>query len=241
MTAMLMLLAPIKHLDRAQSAHPARPRGRRERVRPDGHAGRGGPRPLAIGRARGEVTFEDVSFTYPTRVEPALAGIDLAIRPGETLALVGPSGGGKTTLVNLLPRFYRRAPGASCSTATTSQALTLESLRANIALVSQEIVLFNDTIYANIAYGAHERTRRRRTSSPPPRPRMRMELHPRDCREGFDTLIGENGAAPLRRPAPAPGDRARAAQERADADPGRGDLGARLRIGAPGAGRAGRR
>src|SRR5947199_6452056 len=108
---------------------------------------------VTIGRARGEVTFEDVHFVYPTRVEPALAGIELRIRPGETLALAGPSGGGKTTFVNMLPRFYSPTGGRILLDGHDLQSLTLESLRANIALVSQEVVLFNDSIYANIAYG----------------------------------------------------------------------------------------
>ena len=112
-------------------------------------------------RARRGESSRSVGFTYPTRTEPALDG-DRAADPARArrVALVGRSGGGKTTLVNLLPRFYspdQRA--ASCSTATTCRTLTLESLRANIALVSQEVVLFNDSIYANIAYGRDGRRR----------------------------------------------------------------------------------
>ena len=77
---------------------------------------------VALGRARGEIAFEDVSFTYPTRTEPALRRHRASqVRPGETVALVGASGGGKTTLANLLPRFYRPTRAASCSTATTSR------------------------------------------------------------------------------------------------------------------------
>src|SRR4030095_15622652 len=103
-----------------------------------------------LGRARGEIVFENVSLTYPERSEPALAGISLHVRPGETVALVGGSGGGKTTLVNLLPRFYAPSSGRVLLDGQDLQTLTIDSLRANIALVSQEIVLFNDSIYANI-------------------------------------------------------------------------------------------
>ncbi len=112
---------------------------------------------LALGRARGAIAFEDVSFTYPGRGEPALAAVSLEVRPGETVALVGVSGGGKTTLVNLLPRFYAPSSGRILLDGHDLQSLTLEALRANIALVSQDVVLFNDTIRANIAYGAMAR------------------------------------------------------------------------------------
>src|SRR4029077_15683091 len=108
---------------------------------------------VALGRARGELRFEGVSLTYPTRTEPALAGIDLEVHPGETIALVGGSGGGKTTLANLVPRFYSPDGGRILLDGHDIQDLTLDSLRANIALVSQDVVLFNDSIQANIAYG----------------------------------------------------------------------------------------
>ena len=109
---------------------------------------------MQLARARGEIEFQDVSLTYPTRTEPALSAVSFAVRPGETVALVGGSGGGKTTLVNLLPRFYAPDAGRILLDGHDIQALTLESLRANLALVSQDVVLFNDTIRANIAYGA---------------------------------------------------------------------------------------
>ena len=116
---------------------------------------------VAIGRARGEIVFENVSLhlsdAHRARARRAST---CTIRPGETVALVGGSGGGKTTLVNLLPRFYAPSSGRILLDGHDLQSLTLDSLRANIALVSQEIVLFNDSIYANIAYGAHGRRRR---------------------------------------------------------------------------------
>src|SRR5207248_1206109 len=90
---------------------------------------------VVLARARGEVVYEKVGFTYPTRSDPALIDIDLRIRPGETLAVVGTSGGGKTTLVNLLPRFYRPTAGRILLDGHDLQTLTLDSLRGNIALV----------------------------------------------------------------------------------------------------------
>jgi len=191
MTAMMMLLAPIKHLTEL-NPHIQRGLAASESVfglidtpaeEDSGHT--------TIGRARGEVAFENVSFTYPTRVEPALAGIDLKIRPGETLALAGPSGGGKTSLVNLLPRFYSAAGGRILLDGHDIQSLTLESLRANIALVSQEIVLFNDSIRANIAYGRMAGASEKEVIAAAEAAHAMGFI--RETPDGLQTLIGENG------------------------------------------------
>ena len=108
---------------------------------------------VEIGRVRGEIEFRHVSFTYPDAPRPALADVSLRIAPGETIALVGASGSGKTTFVNLLPRFYAPGAGQIVVDGVDAADLKLASLRANIALVSQDIVLFNDTVAANIGYG----------------------------------------------------------------------------------------
>jgi subfamily B ATP-binding cassette protein MsbA len=102
----------------------------------------------------GKLTFERLSFTYPGQTTPALQEINLTISPGETVALVGASGSGKTTLAHLIPRFYPITTGALLLDEININQLPLATLRATIALVSQEVVLFNDTIAANIAYGA---------------------------------------------------------------------------------------
>jgi len=191
MTAMMMLLAPIKHLTEL-NPHIQRGLAASESVfglidtpaeEDTGHT--------TIGRARGEVVFENVSFIYPTRVEPALAGIDLKVRPGETLALAGPSGGGKTSLVNLLPRFYSPAAGRILLDGHDIQSLTLESLRANIALVSQEIVLFNDSIRANIAYGRMAGASEKEVIAAAEAAHAMGFI--RETPDGLQTLIGENG------------------------------------------------
>jgi subfamily B ATP-binding cassette protein MsbA len=106
-----------------------------------------------IGRARGHLEFRDVCFTYESGEASALANVSITVEPGETLALVGHSGSGKSTLANLVPRFYLPDEGSILLDGVDISELTLASLRANIALVSQDIVLFNDTVAANIAYG----------------------------------------------------------------------------------------
>ena len=126
-----------------------------------------------------------------TREEPALADIDLHIRPGETVALVGGSGGGKTTLVNLLPRFYAPTCGRVLLDGHDIQAVTLVSLRANIALVSQEIVLFNDSIYANIAYGTMNGASEADVIAAAEAAHAMGFI--RELPEGLNTLIGEDG------------------------------------------------
>ena len=111
---------------------------------------RDGARPFT--RIRGDIIFENVHFRY-TAKGTALQGIDLDIAAGKTVALVGPSGAGKSTILNLIPRFYDAETGTVRIDGHDVRDVTLESLRAGIALVSQEISLFDDTIRANIAYG----------------------------------------------------------------------------------------
>ena len=112
------------------------------------------PQPLPAGPVT--VAFDRVSFAYgpaPAGGAPTLSDVSLVVRPGETVALVGPSGGGKSTLLSLLPRFYDVTAGAVTVNEQDIRALRLEDLRAGIALVTQEPFLFDDTIAANIAYG----------------------------------------------------------------------------------------
>lgn len=106
-----------------------------------------------IARARGEIEFKNVSIRYENAKRLAIDNLSFTIQPGEKVALVGRSGSGKTTLVNLLPRFYELQQGLILLDGIDIRALDLRNLRAQYSLVSQDIVLFNDTIFNNIAYG----------------------------------------------------------------------------------------
>ena len=106
-----------------------------------------------LAHAQGDIRFESVSFRYPGTERLALGDISLHVATGQTVALVGASGGGKTTISALIPRFYPVTSGRILIDDIDIQELTLASLRNNIALVSQDVILFNDSVEANIAYG----------------------------------------------------------------------------------------
>jgi ATP-binding cassette, subfamily B, bacterial MsbA len=143
-----------------------------------------------IGRARGDVEFRRVSFRYAGAETDALTEFDLAVRAGEMIAFVGPSGAGKSTAVHLIPRFIRPTGGEIRLDAVPLEELTLASLRRQIALVSQDVVLFDDTIAANIAYGAQRdaSVERIREAADAAYLLPFIESLPR----GFETRIGEN-------------------------------------------------
>jgi subfamily B ATP-binding cassette protein MsbA len=104
------------------------------------------------------VVYQDVTFLYEGQTVPALSDVDLVIQAGQMVAVVGSSGSGKTTLANLLPRFYTPTAGAVLIDGVDIQSFTLASLRAQIGIVSQEVVLFDDTVYNNIAFGRQQAT-----------------------------------------------------------------------------------
>jgi ATP-binding cassette, subfamily B, bacterial MsbA len=139
--------------------------------------------------ARGEIVFEQVRFRYTGAEQDSLGPIDLAIEPGRVVAFVGPSGGGKTTLVSLVPRLYEVSGGRILVDGIDVRDLSLEDLREQVALVSQDVVLFNDTVAANIAYGKPTPMERIRAAASQANALGFIEAMP----QGFDTQVGENG------------------------------------------------
>ena len=153
-TAMLQTLSPLKHLANL-NAPLARMQAAAENVyqfldrpsEPDQAT-------ACLGRAQGAIRFEQVSLRFSDATTDTIHAINLSILPGQTVAFIGRSGGGKTTLVSMLPRFIEPTGGAVFVDGQDIRSVTLESLRAQIAMVGQDVVLFDDTIAANVAYGA---------------------------------------------------------------------------------------
>ena len=189
-TAMLMLVTPIKHLSDVM-APITRGLASVERAldlidhSPREHGGS-----HEVVRARGEIRFERVGLRYKDDTAPALTDVDLQVRAGETVALVGPSGAGKTSLVNLLPRFVEPTSGRVTLDGVPLADWDMAGLRRQFALVSQDVVLFNDTVAANVTLGAQM-------------PHAAIEAALRGANlwdfvgslpQGMETVIGHNGS-----------------------------------------------
>jgi len=148
------------------------------------------PGARVLGRARGEIRFEAVGFSYGPQM-PALFDVTLQARPGETVALVGPSGGGKSTILNLIPRFYDATAGRVTLDGLDVREIALSSLRAQVALVTQEPFLFDESVRANIAYA-------RPDASPEQVEAAARAAAAHDfitaLPAGYETLVGEAGA-----------------------------------------------
>ncbi len=190
-TAMLMLLAPLKHLADV-NAQLQRGLAAAESVfqllDKAEEDDRGTQR---LERARGELAFEGVSFRYPGAAADALRGIDVRVRAGEVVALVGASGAGKTTLMNLLPRFIEPGAGSITIDGVPLAQLRLADLRRQFALVSQDVVLFNDSIRANVAFGSEAAVDDARIWSA--LEAAMLDDAVRALPEGLDASVGERG------------------------------------------------
>jgi len=147
------------------------------------------PNAVALPRFESEVHFDNVEFAYDAG-QPVLHRIDLRIRRGEVVALVGPSGAGKTTLANLIPRFFDPTAGRVVMDGHDLRDATLSSVRAQIGIVTQETILFNDTVFNNIAYGQVSESRRAVEEAA--RAALAHDFI-EQMPEGYNTLIGERG------------------------------------------------
>ena len=148
------------------------------------------PNAKPITPLKNAVEFKDVSFTYDDKTQ-VIKDLNLKVNAGEALAIVGSSGGGKTTLVNLIPRFYDVTGGSITIDGEDIRDATLKSLRGQIAIVTQQTILFNDTIRNNIAYGDLDRSEEEIVEAA--KAAHALEFIER-LPDGFDTVIGESGA-----------------------------------------------
>jgi subfamily B ATP-binding cassette protein MsbA len=192
MTAMLMLLAPMKRLtdvsgslQRGLASAESVFELLDEPVEPDNGT-------QVLQPVRGDLEFDDVCFAYNGANRGALERVSLSIRAGEMVALVGASGSGKTTLANLVPRFYQPDSGKILLDGIDIQDLKLDCLRSNVALVSQDVVLFNDTVAANIAYGVMGGKIGHAEIEAAARAAYAHDFIVA-MSNGYDTLVGENG------------------------------------------------
>jgi subfamily B ATP-binding cassette protein MsbA len=153
-TAMVLLMAPLKRLTNVNAAIQRGIAAGESLFRILDQEAEHDTGTLNPDKVVGKVEYRDVCFRYASSSGPVLEDINLRVEPGETIAIVGRSGSGKSTLVSLLPRFYDPVSGVILVDDIPTQDFTLAGLRRHISLVSQDVTLFNDTIAANIAYGA---------------------------------------------------------------------------------------
>lgn len=148
------------------------------------------PDAVEMPKPEGDICFEDVSFEYPDDHNRVFKNLNLHVKPGEKLAIVGPSGGGKTTLCNLIPRFYDVTGGKISIDGTDIRHFTLKSLRRSIGIVQQDVYLFSGTVMENILYGAPNASREEvmEAAKKAGAHEFIMEL-----KDGYDTYVGERG------------------------------------------------
>ncbi|MCG2765962.1 MAG: lipid A export permease/ATP-binding protein MsbA [Desulfarculaceae bacterium] len=191
LTALILLYEPVKRLSSmnndVQNGLAAAERVYRVLDEPVEIAEKSGA--VELGPLQNEIRYDKVSFAYRPG-EPVLSEINLTVPKGQAVALVGTSGGGKTTLVNLLPRFYEVTDGSISIDGVDIRQATLNSLRGQIAIVTQQTILFNDTVRNNIAYGRPEASEEEvRAAAEAAYATKFIEHMP----QGLDTMIGESG------------------------------------------------
>jgi len=148
------------------------------------------PDAIEMKGTQGNIVFENVSFEYPDDHNIVFTGLNLSIRHGEKVAIVGPSGGGKTTLCNLIPRFYDVTEGRILIDGEDIRHFTLKSLRTNVGIVQQDVYLFSGTIYENIIYGRGDALKEEVVEAA-----KRAGAHEfiMNLKDGYDTYVGERG------------------------------------------------
>jgi ATP-binding cassette subfamily B protein len=148
------------------------------------------PDAVELENPKGDIEFKNVSFEYPDDHNRVFAGLNLNIKSGEKIAFVGPSGGGKTTLCNLIPRFYDVTDGEIILDGRNVKEYTLKSLRNNIGVVQQDVYLFSGTVFENIAYGKPDATLEEVIEAA-----KKAGAHEFVCelKDGYDTYVGERG------------------------------------------------
>ncbi len=148
------------------------------------------PEAVPLTEVKGDISFENVSFEYSDDHNEVFRNLNLSIHSGEKVAIVGPSGGGKTTLCNLIPRFYDVTEGRILLDGEDVKRYTLKSLRQNIGIVQQEVYLFSGTVYENIAYGRLDASREEVVEAAKEAGAHDFIMNLKD---GYDTYIGERG------------------------------------------------
>jgi subfamily B ATP-binding cassette protein MsbA len=190
-TAMFLMYMPIKRLSKANNViqQAVACQSRIQEVLDSPPQIQDSPDAYPLPPVKGRIRFENVSFSY-NQTSPVLAGIDFEVPPTETVAIVGLSGAGKTTIINLLSRFYEPTSGRILVDGIDIRDVTLTSLRARIGLVTQEIILFNETIRDNIAYGLTEASQDRIIEAAKAAKAHDFILQ---LSEGYATKVGERG------------------------------------------------
>jgi subfamily B ATP-binding cassette protein MsbA len=198
-TAMMLVISPLKHL--ADINQPLQRGltaaemifGLMDQPFEEAEDRKQSMKPLE--KTKGGIRFENVGFAYEQEGDrkDALSNINLTIHPGEVVAFVGPSGGGKSTLVNLLPRFFKPTSGHIFLDDIPLEDIVLADVRRQIAFVSQDVILFNDTIAANVAYGAIGQDGIDRSRVMEALEAANLSALIKELPEGIDSLVGDNG------------------------------------------------
>lgn len=191
LSALLLLMTPIRHLSSLNGSTAAMRVAAESIFEMIDEAEEKDPGTAELKSVRGDVRFEHVTHQYTGADKPSVSDFCLDVKAGETVALVGASGAGKTTLINLIPRFWVPTAGEIYFDGVAQSSVTLKSLRDQISLVSQDVVLFDDTIAANIAYGNEKATRGEVEAAAKAAYMMPfVETLPK----GLDTRVGEAGS-----------------------------------------------